>query len=675
MKFRRAPHLVSLKNCFRPGHSSVMTNRLKPLARGLRGNNFFALAFLSAVSALAAIPPAEKLLPADTLVMFSIPDSAQMRGIYGKSQQSRFWNDAAMKPFREKFTAKWNEEFIEPLERDLGVKFDDYSALPQGQFTLALTQNGWTGKEHDDAEPGVLFLLDAKDKSGQLKTNLADLRKKWTDAGKAIKTEKIRDVEFSIVPLSSNDVPKTLKNFFPQKQEVQELGKEPAKPSAIRSELVVGQFESLLIVGNSTKVIEGVVARLTGGNAPALADEPAFEQNRLALFRDAPLYGWFNAKSFFDLLLKLPRDKPNPLAPNPMPLPDLDKVINGLGLAGLKTVAFTFRDLSDGTALEVFLGAPEASRLGLLKVIAPDAKDAGPPPFVPADVIKFQRWRLDGPKSFVALEKMLKDISPQMFNSWDFLVKNGEEAMKQFDPKYDLRNNIFGNLGDDLIAYSKAPRGNSLAELASPPSLFALASPNAESLTRALSGLLVLRSSDALTPKVREFLGRKIYSISLAPMPRPGPDGAGSTLSYAASGGYVVFSSDAATLEEFLRSAESTGKPLRETAGLADAAQRVGGQSTGMFTYENQSETMRISFEMLKKLAAVTNSPPSSNPLASAIPFASPEKSLRDWMDFSLLPEFPKVAKYFYFTVWTGSANADGLTYKFFSPTPPGMKP
>jgi hypothetical protein len=652
-----------------------MIHRLKPFVHALRGRILFALATIFAVTVFATIPPAEKLLPADTLVVFTVPDWAQMRGIYDKSQPSRFWSDAAMKPFREKFMAKWNEEFIGPLERDLGVKFDDYSALPQGQFTLAITQNGWAGQEHDAAEPGVLFLLDAKAKSGQLKTNLAELRKKWTDAGKAIKTEKFRDVEFSIVPLSSNDVPKTLKSFFPQKQEVQELGKEPAKPSSSKSELVVGQFESLLIVGNSTKVIEGVVARLTGGNAPALADEPAFEQNRLALFRDAPLYGWINTKTFFDLLLKIPPAKPNPLAPNPMPLPDLDKVITGLGLAGLKTVAFTFRDLSDGSAFEVFLGAPEASRQGLLKVIAADAKDAGPPPFVPADVVKFQRWRLDGPKTFAALERMLKDISPQLFNSWDYLAKNGEEAMKQFDPKYDLRNNIFGNLGDDIITYAKAPRGNSLAELTSPPSLFALATPNAEALAHALSGLLVLRSSDALTPKVREFLGRKIYSVGLPTTPQPGPAVAASTLSYAASGGYVVFSSDAATLEEFLRSAESPGKPLRETAGLADAAQHVGGQGTGMFTYENQSETMRTSFEMLKKLAAVTNTPPSSSPLASTIPFAGPEKSLRDWMDFSLLPEFPKVAKYFYFTVWAGSANADGLTYKFFSPTPPGVKP
>src|ERR1041385_8430343 len=188
-----------------------------------------------------------------------------MRGIYEKSPQSRFWNDLAMKPFRDKFMTKWKEEFTTPLERELGVKFDDYSALPQGQFTVAVTQNGWTGKDDSDS-PGLLLLLDAKDKSDRLKKNLADLRKKWVDDGKSIKTEKIRDVEFSIVPLSSNDVPRTLRRFFPQKQTVQELGKEDEKPAPDKSQLVVGQFESLLIVGTSTKAIERIVAQLTGGS-------------------------------------------------------------------------------------------------------------------------------------------------------------------------------------------------------------------------------------------------------------------------------------------------------------------------------------------------------------------------------------------------------------------------
>jgi hypothetical protein len=57
----------------------------------------------------AAIPSAERLLPPDTLLVVSAPDWAKVRDVYQKSPQAQFWNDPAMKPFREKFLAKWNE--------------------------------------------------------------------------------------------------------------------------------------------------------------------------------------------------------------------------------------------------------------------------------------------------------------------------------------------------------------------------------------------------------------------------------------------------------------------------------------------------------------------------------------------------------------------------------------
>ena len=72
----------------------------------------------------------------------------------------------------------------------------------------------------------------------------------------------------------------------------------------------------------------------------------------------------------------------------------------------------------------------------------------------------------------------------------------------------------------------------------------------------------------------REFLGRTVYSISLPNM-QGGRGGAASErmLHYAASGGYVGMSSDAGMLEDYLRSNVSNAKPLRDTPGLAEAAQ------------------------------------------------------------------------------------------------------
>ena len=54
-------------------------------------------------------------------------------------------------------------------------------------------------------------------------------------------------------------------------------------------------------------------------------------------------------------------------------------------------------------------------------------------------------------------------------------------------------------------------------------------------------------------------------------------------------------------LEAYLRSADSKARPLRETAGLADAAQHVGGAGNGLFTYQNQREVMRESSHRFEK--------------------------------------------------------------------------
>jgi hypothetical protein len=621
----------------------------------------------------AAIPPVEKLLPADTLLVIAVPDCARFREIWSHSPPSRFWNDPAMKPFHDKFVAKWKEEFVAPLERELGVKSDDYAALPQGLLTFAVTQNGWNGE--DNQAPALLALLDTRDKSSQLRTNLVKLRKRWVDAGKPIRTEKIHEVEFSVVPLSTNDVPNALRKFFPQHQEVKELGKETDKKSAPRDELLVGQFESLLIVGSSTKAVEKVVLRLTGGSAPALADEPAFEASRLAVFRDAPVCGWCNAKAFFDVLLHEPPEKPNPEAPSPWPSLRPDKIITAIGLAGLKTIAFDFRDSNDGSLVELFFGVPEASRQGLFKILAAEAKESNPPPFVPTDAVRFQRWRLDGQKAWAALEKMLDDISPQAANALNFLISTANTAAQDKDPTYDLKKNLIGNLGDDIITYEKAPRAAAPAELAPPSSIMLIGSPNAEQLAAGLKGPLYILTPQAGTPEEREFLGRKISTVTMTGVPMSASPGAPHKLSYAASGGYVAISTDAPMLEEFLRSSESQAKALREMPGLAESAQKAGGTGGGLFGYENESENMRTLFESLKSNAGrATNSAPSFNPLTASIPFASPEKSLKEWMDFSLLPGFDKVAKYFSYTVYAGSANVDGLTYRLFAPVPPQLQ-
>src|SRR5439155_443319 len=83
---------------------------------------------------------------------------------------------------------------------------------------------------------------------------------------KLLKTEKIRHYEFSVLTVTSNDTPRTLRKLFPPRPQVQELGSEnEPKQAPSPREWVIGQAESLLIIGNSARVVEKVVTLLMGG--------------------------------------------------------------------------------------------------------------------------------------------------------------------------------------------------------------------------------------------------------------------------------------------------------------------------------------------------------------------------------------------------------------------------
>ena len=500
-----------------------------------------------------------------------------MRDAARQSPQWLFWNDPAMKPFHDKFMAKWNEKFVAPLEHDLGVKLGDYTDLPQGQLTLAVTQNGWTGG--DDPAPGVLLLLDTKGKSDLLKTNLAALRKKWTDAGKPMRNETVRGISFSVVPLSSNDIPATLAGILPKRQPVQELGKENKPPPP--GEIVIGQFESLLIVGSSLKVVEPVATRLTGGAAPPLGDNAVFAADRLAQFRDAPLYyGWLNAKTLFDVLAHIPPPEANPDAPSPVPPTRWDKILGASGLTGLKSVSFSYRESHDGAQADFYISVPEAARQGIFKIIAAAPKDANPPAFVPADAVKFWRWRVDGQKSWATLQKMARGHlarraqRPQLRDQYrqrDRAAKGPGFRRPQISPGQSRRRLD--------RATKKRRRAGTLADLDSAPSLFLFAAVNPDQAVLAIKNVAVARFPvQATTPSRRV----NFWAGPSTPLPCPRARSATPRSLYCAtSGGYVALTSDVSMIEAFLRSsADSKARPLRETAGFAErrATRRRRGQ-------------------------------------------------------------------------------------------------
>ncbi len=556
----------------------------------------------------AAIPPAEQLLPNDTLAVLCAPDWTKASAAQQQAPFSLLWNDPAMRPFRDKFLDKLKTDVVAPLERELGVKLSDYSDLLQGQFTLALTRNGWTGTA--EPVPAFLLVLDTRDKAELLRKNLAEVKRKLTDSGRKLRTETIRGVEFTTILIDTGELTGSLgmlqlPGIAPG---TASSGKnEPASATAPKSqtrptiELSVGQAESALLVGTSTRVLEKVLARLTGSGGGALAEVPAFEADARSVLRDGLSYGWIHFAPVGEILAKRFAASPSQAQGEEAPMAlQVDKILAALGLTSLKTLAFNARQSPDGEFFDLFLGAPEQTRQGLFKLIATAPKDASPPPFVPADAIQFSRWRADGQRIWAAVETIANEIAPGMLG---FLAMQIETMMQEKDPAFDFKKNLIGNLGDDIVSYQKAPKGTTFEDLSAAPSLTLLASPNPEQFLQGIKSVLsmALAPLTSVSFKEREFLGRKIHSLPLPTMPvGDASKPVEQSLHLTSSAGYLALSTDAALVEEYLRSGETKPKPLAATPGLAEAAEKVGGMATGLFGYQNDLEDLRILTEILR---------------------------------------------------------------------------
>lgn len=619
---------------------------------------FLVIMAAAAMNLGAAVPPAEQLLPSDTMGVFTIPDWAKSSQVYGQSPAVQLWHDPEMKAFKEKFMNQFQTEILTPLERELGIKFEDYCALCQGQFTVAF--NLKPGDKIEDTKAEWFVIIDSKDKADQLTKTLADLKKKWTDGGKQVKTEKVRDVEFSVLSFTAGDLAKIVEKAFPKLAKSDDSDK-----STEKQEFAIGQSGSLLLMAANPKDLEKILAKQAGGQTPSLDEQPEFQASK-ASFRDALTYGWVNLKPALTLLNKTLAQAAKGARENPMS-PQPEKVVSALGFDGLKSLSFSMTHIPEGDLVNFTLGVPEAGRKGLFKMLVADAKNSAPPSFVPADVAKFNRWRLDGQKMWAGIEAIVQDISPQLSG---ILQMSLAGIGKEKDPNFDLKKSLIGILGDDFISFQKSPRDLTLEGLSSPPSVLLVGSANADLFGQALkSGVSIIAPAGQL--KERDFNGKKIFSM---PVPNAGKDNGDRSISFSSSSGYVAFSTDTAFLEEYLRGSDNKPKSLEENTAVKDAAQKIGGMSTGLFTYDNIGETMRTAIELLKKdnnaLDKLLSMGGSGGPSVDD----DTKAKIKEWCDFSLLPEYKKIAKYFYFTVATGSANAEGISFKTFSPKPPELK-
>lgn len=606
---------------------------------------------LGALSGRAAQSTPETLVPDDALLVLAIPYFPDAKAAFLSDPFIRMFQDAAMKEYANKVKSTWQTRVVDELEKQFGIRLNEYTELLNGQLTMALFMDMDQGFSRPDVD--LLLALDSGDKSAQLEAKLEHLRKRFSEAGQSLQPMTIRNESFyRLKPGSPSDA-------------------SPRGPARLAEEVLIGQTGSLLLAATSASVIERSLASASGGSVRSISTHPAFRQVHAKRFEDAYGYGWLNFAEVYRMIEVQVKNMERQFTRNANPMiPKPTAVLDVLGLDGIQGLSFNLKELGSGSMFEFSLAAPEGDRRGIFELFAMSEKDSSPLQRVPANAMSFSRVRLNLGKLWKNLERMVTELSPLaggMLESMLGELGNGHDA------SFDFRESFFGNLGDDLVTIGLPPRSSELQDLASPPALTLLGSPDPDALAHALIVVtrLILSGGNALSE--RKFQGRTIYSFTIPGLPIQGAarGGVGADFCMAADGDYLVFSMDERTLEDYLRGPSPSQRSLRSVPGLSQAVQALGSEKLTFFHYDNAVDLVRRFWELGRENSDLLSEGFAAGGLGGS---QSPFDGFGDLADFSALPPFDRVAKYFHFSVGGGSSDAQFLNYRFFRPTPPQLR-
>ena len=585
-----------------------------------------AFTLVSSANAAKATPPLEALLPAGTVLVVAAPNYASAKKHFKASASGRFWDSAEFKPFRKKLAAGFEANVMAEIEEELAIDFDAFEKMASGSVALAVVPGQDAGEE-----PALLLLLDAGRKSVTLRRALSRLERDWKKDDREVSETEIGGVDFTTVSDPEGD-----------------------------RQVHIGRVGAQLFVGTKSAQIEGVLARLNGKGGGTLADNPAFAADHGAVLKGADFYVWANPGAVLPQLLdNLPDGAELGI--------DFGEVVGALGINGLGTFAMAYSERPSGAHYELFIGLPKANRKGLFSLLETKRADASPPPFVPANVGGFLRWRLNMDAAWKNLEKLLLELSPDVANMVEFTVGL---LGKDKDSNFDFKKSFLNNFGDDLILYQMPPKGSALNDIGAGPIVVLVKSPNPDELIKgigAVPGILPPPLNEAaMLP--RRLGDHTVYSFELAEFPDPSTgELVKMELLLAARDSYMAVSTDADLLQMFLDG--KTMGSLAKRDGLATAATSVGGMDSGIFGYQNDRDMVLSTIDTLR------DNTDQFDMILSMIPMDDlGEVSLGEWLDFSLLPTGSKIAKYFDFTVYGAETNDRGISLKMFSPRPATLK-
>jgi hypothetical protein len=635
---------------------------------------FYALILLCSSTSVRAqiLDDTARLIPPETILLMNIHDFSQLKRQVEQTNFYKLCKDPAMTAFVDDFKTKWREKIRKHDNEFLRV-IANADALPQGRVAVALILNEQT---KDIKEPPLLLITQWGLTIDKIKESVDKMVKKAIEDGAHRKTEDYRGVSITtIIP----------------------------RPSTSLSYCFV---DDCLIGAISPDILKFVIAHIKGADSPTLADDADYTATvkTLGLGRgrsQGQIELYVNIKQLVKTTITEDATGKAKIFMGSLGLDSVTSFGCSISLGGAPAAG---SELSFGKAFLKVKG----EKKGICKMLEMESAAFRAPPFVPTSAYSVSFVNLNIKKAYNELGNILNSISPQLAA---IMYMPLLPPSPQGEPPLQLKTDIVDHLGSQIIIAQSISEPPSGADKPGPrKSVIAIATDNRSALEKSLS-LLHSKILAANNPDARrQLLGHTIYLVDLAsmlptPSTRPkrpmqalapsevrtelrqkrwenllltGPVGpmTQKTVEKAAftvTDTHLIFAGESA-VEQVIRALSGTETVSVDSAQWFNRAKSTIPSVVGLASLQNNAasgEFLWSELRELKKQTSKSKDKDSSTTVGVGLSSTSPfpqfmfSQTGSDLFDFSLLPEFDVVRKYFGLSVFYGLSRPDGFFFEF----------
>jgi hypothetical protein len=339
-----------------------------------------------------------------------------------------------------------------------------------------------------------------------------------------------------------------------------------------------------------------------------------------------------------------------------------------LGLDNVAAAACSMgiaRDPANSSCGKAFVKVNGAKK-GICKMLEIESAPVKVPSFVPSSSYSLAVINLDIKKAYNELYNILYGFNPEIAaQMYTPLLPPGPQG----EPAVQLKSDIIEHLGSQIIIAQSINKSLTGAALPSTETLFAAAVSNRGALEKSLSLLFDKLIAPGNPQAKRELLGYTIYTLNFQNMPFLNTGGATPLQAFAGPANpapvqpakmaltvtdtHLIFGTEAG-IEQAIRTLSSSASSLNSTEWFTTAKQAVT-SAVGLACLQDEAASTELLWNIIRQ--GSKNLPAAQGLVLS--------QTGSDIADFTLLPPFESVRKYFGLSVLYGVSRSDGFFLEF----------